>query len=554
MLRFAGFEIDRQRSELRGPGGQTIKLRLKAFALLSLLAANPRRIIGKQELMEAVWPGVHVSDDSLFQTIRELRAALGDDKRQLIRAVSGRGYLLEADVSGPPDAADIPAKPLPDADAVAPETISEPAESRPGFRMSRRAALVAMGGGVSALAAATTLLPRFFAGSPATMAVIPMTTVSNDPETARMASGVIRELADGLAKIETIRVMTAPGVVQGADFVVNGDLEKTESAWNLRARLTESSTGTVRWTTALSVALAGDDMQLQQTRLVAGTGYPLALSINALLRSGNRSADGLPSGSAKAAIDQATAAINRTTLERYHAALAMLENALAADAGNVDLQVALAAFQLRGIQMAWFPAAEREPTEVRIGAIMEHALRTRPDYIPVLQTQCRFLSATNSFVESLVVCDRVLALDPWDGIALYLMGLAQVFLGRFNDALATFEQADRFDTPQVARWTWAIGVGWTCLLLDRPADALPWLQRSIAITPASGRTHMLLAAAYQQLGQTAEARAAMAKALELRPGSTARTAPPPTKNTSPVYLKATDRLISLMVAAGLPEN
>ncbi|MEL4486252.1 tetratricopeptide repeat protein, partial [Shewanella algae] len=70
----------------------------------------------------------------------------------------------------------------------------------------------------------------------------------------------------------------------------------------------------------------------------------------------------------------------------------------------------------------------------------------------------------------------------------------------------------------------------------------------------SGRTHMLLAAAYQQLGQTAEARAAMAKALELRPGSTARTAPPPTKNTSPVYLKATDRLISLMVAAGLPEN
>ncbi|MFX9318028.1 tetratricopeptide repeat protein, partial [Acinetobacter baumannii] len=78
----------------------------------------------------------------------------------------------------------------------------------------------------------------------------------------------------------------------------------------------------------------------------------------------------------------------------------------------------------------------------------------------------------------------MLALDPWDGIALYLMGLAQVFLGRFNDALATFEQADRFDTPQVARWTWAIGVGWTCLLLDRPADALPWLQRSIAITPA----------------------------------------------------------------------
>jgi hypothetical protein len=65
---------------------------------------------------------------------------------------------------------------------------------------------------------------------------------------------------------------------------------------------------------------------------------------------------------------------------------------------------------------------------------------------------------------------------------------------------------------------------------------------------------MLLAAAYQQLGRTAEARAAMAKAMELRPGSTARNVPPPTKNTSPVYIKAADRLVSLMVAAGLPEN
>ena len=87
--------------------------------------------------------------------------------------------------------------------------------------------------------------------------------------------------------------------------------------------------------------------------------------------------------------------------------------------------------------------------------------------------------------------------------------------GRFEDALATFKQADRFDTPQVSRWTWMIGAGWANMLMGRAEDAVPWLQKSIAITSASGRTHMLLAAAYQQLGKTEQAREAMEKGARI---------------------------------------
>ena len=49
--------------------------------------------------MEAVWPNVHVGEDSLFQCIREIRTALGDDKRQVVRVISGRGYLFQAEVT-----------------------------------------------------------------------------------------------------------------------------------------------------------------------------------------------------------------------------------------------------------------------------------------------------------------------------------------------------------------------------------------------------------------------------------------------------------------------
>jgi hypothetical protein len=94
MLCFAGYEFDPQRAELRGPDGEAIRLRPKAFDMLQLFAANPGRVLSKHDLIEAIWPNVHVSDDSLFQCVREIHAALGDDQRQLIQLVSCPGRLL----------------------------------------------------------------------------------------------------------------------------------------------------------------------------------------------------------------------------------------------------------------------------------------------------------------------------------------------------------------------------------------------------------------------------------------------------------------------------
>src|SRR5262249_46284130 len=123
-----------------------------------------------------------------------------------------------------------------------------------------------------------------------------------------------------------------------------------------------------------------------------------------------------------------------------------------------------------------------------------------------------------------------------------------------EDALATFRQADRFDTPSVSRWTWLLGAGWAHLLMGHGEEAVPWMRRSIAITPGSGRSHMMLAAAYQRAGRVDEAKAAMAEGLKLVPDTTALNIAPPDKNSSPVYVQATARVVQLMVAAGLPER
>ena len=553
VLRFSGFELDSERAELRRPDGQAIKLRPKTLEILRLLAGHAGRVLSKQQLMEAAWPNVHVGEDSLFQCIREIRTALGDDKRQIVRLVSGRGYLFEAQVTEAGAAeADVAAPPVPHAAETTTAIAPSHGPAQRLFDFTRRRIAIASVAALATLgtaAAVWQLSPGLiFARGPATIAVMPISDEGNDPFVAQMAADVGGRLTDGLAKIENIRVLVPDGTAAKADYVVKGELQKGEQAWTIRARMTEAITGEVKWTASYQVAPADADLPTQQSRLAATIGHALALRLNELLN-----ADAPRSTRSKVVIEQATAHIKQTSPERFQAAQAMLEKALTEDPDNVEMQVALAALLMRGVQMVWLSPAEREPAEGKAGALLQQTLRARPNSIPAHEAYCRFLNATNQFSASLVACARALSFDPWNGIALFHVGLAQIQTGRFEDALATFTQADRFDTPQVSRWTWMLGAAWAHMLMGRAEDAIPWLHKSIAITPASGRSHMLLAAAYQQLGRTDEARAAMEKGRELRPGSTMQNVPTPQKNSSPTYVEASDKIMRLMAAAGLPE-
>ncbi|WP_431274346.1 winged helix-turn-helix domain-containing protein [Variovorax ureilyticus] len=93
---FAGFEFDSRRDELR-KDGVAISLRPKPRALLRHLLDHPGRLLGKEELIRALWGSVVVGDDSLVQCVGELRAALGD-RGALIKTLPRRGYMLDTTV------------------------------------------------------------------------------------------------------------------------------------------------------------------------------------------------------------------------------------------------------------------------------------------------------------------------------------------------------------------------------------------------------------------------------------------------------------------------
>lgn len=549
VFRFAGFELDERRAELRGPDGAPVRLRPKPFSLLLLLVRNPGRVVSKQEVIDALWPNVHVGEDGLFQCVREVRIALGDDRRERLRLVPGRGYILTVAVTNDEDGQP---EPGPVAD-VAPHENRRPGWRAPGLAAAVVGLCLIVGLALGALAFGDTVFGR----GPPSIAVIPITDASGDPDGSGMAAAISDRLVDGLARIDRIRVVTAPSApaastTANTDFVVRGELRRATGSWTLKARLIRTSTGQVVAVADAAVD-AGSDPELHQSRLTAGVGHLLARRLNDLLEGGAETTPPAASArNARVVIDQASASINQTSRERFGVAETLLQEALAGDPDNIDLGVALAGLQLRGIQMAWYTPEAAAAARAQAGATLERALRVKPDSIPVAETYCRYLSATNQFVDSLVACSRTLSLDPWNGLALYHVGLGQLHLGRFEDALATFQQADRYGTPEVSRWTWLTGAGWANLCLGRHDAALPWLQRSIAITPGSGRPHMLMAAAYQDAGRTAEARAAMQEGLKLRPGSTALNVAPPFTHASPAYVQASGRIIGAMVEAGLP--
>src|SRR5690348_3584154 len=96
-LQFDRYVLDFDRGCLLSDGHE-LALRPKTFAVLRHLAENAGRLVSKDELFAAVWPGLVVTDDTLVQSIGELRRALAEDAR-FIRTIPRRGYRFEAAVS-----------------------------------------------------------------------------------------------------------------------------------------------------------------------------------------------------------------------------------------------------------------------------------------------------------------------------------------------------------------------------------------------------------------------------------------------------------------------
>jgi DNA-binding winged helix-turn-helix (wHTH) protein/tetratricopeptide (TPR) repeat protein len=92
-IRFAGYVFEPEAGAL-SDGAITHKLRPKTAQLLQYFLSHPQQVLSRDMIFDDVWSDRIVTDNTLMQSVRELRAAFGDSAATPvhIETIHGRGY------------------------------------------------------------------------------------------------------------------------------------------------------------------------------------------------------------------------------------------------------------------------------------------------------------------------------------------------------------------------------------------------------------------------------------------------------------------------------
>ncbi|MEM7220733.1 MAG: winged helix-turn-helix domain-containing protein [Pseudomonadota bacterium] len=90
---FGEFEIDEARITLTA-AGDPVAVQRRVWDLLLYLVKNRDRVVDKDELQDAVWPGMVITETALTRAVMKARRAVADDATspRWIKTVHGRGY------------------------------------------------------------------------------------------------------------------------------------------------------------------------------------------------------------------------------------------------------------------------------------------------------------------------------------------------------------------------------------------------------------------------------------------------------------------------------
>ncbi len=261
---FNGFKLD-LRTRTLSYFKQDVPLRPKSFDVLAYLVRDAGTLIEKDEIFEAVWPGVIASDESLSRCISDIRTALDDKAKQVIRTIPGRGYQFAAEVATPSAVAEPRAR----------ETTANTILSRYRYALIAAPVFLAV---VIAIIGVT--IPWEGLRSPTirpSLAVLPFRNDSKDTKIDTFAAGLTSDLNSALARIPEMLVISesttrrykdrTPDVRQvakemGVDHVLTGTVQNSENRVRISVQLIQGTDGSAIWSQRYDRDIA-DFLQLQ---------------------------------------------------------------------------------------------------------------------------------------------------------------------------------------------------------------------------------------------------------------------------------------------------
>ncbi len=208
--RFGSYELRLKSRELL-LDGEVVELQPRVFDLLAFLLEHRDRVVTKDELLEAIWPGAVVTEASLARAVMKARKAVNDDAEQQhsIKTVHGYGYRFVAELAEAPAPATEP--------AATTATDSRPVSLPPAWS-SQKLLRVAGAGLVVVIALGLLFSQRWFtsdspAAEAARIAVLPIANQTGETDMDWVTYGLMDMLAGELRRSGGLRVLASSDVV-----------------------------------------------------------------------------------------------------------------------------------------------------------------------------------------------------------------------------------------------------------------------------------------------------------------------------------------------------
>ncbi len=490
---FEDFVLAPHRRELNHHGA-VVALEPQVFDLLVHLVRHRDRVVGKDELVGAVWAGRVVSDSTIESRISLLRKALGDDgqHQRLVRTYARKGLRF----------------------------VGEVREDDPADRIE---ILSSQGRPIPVVSTA-----HWPAGGRPTVAVLPLLNLGCDPDQDHVCDGIAADLIALLARERSLLVMSRNssfalrgqdldarrlGAALGADYLVEGSFQRAKQRLHITFGLVDARDGRTVWAErydrdADDIFAVQDDIAAQ----IAGRVGP-EISLCARQRVLRQPPQSLQAWDA---FHLGMAHLYKVTRCDNQQAQDWLRRAIGLDPGFAQAHAYLAYAIV--LSMLYF---EADPRPQRIDEAV--AIATESTVLDDRDAVARFalgraLTIRQDYDDAMAELAMATDLNPALAIGWCALADAHAYVGEFEQAFRLFRKAMDLSPHDPMRWAFHSYRALAHLFAGEFENAADFARQAIRMPQCHYWPYVHRAAALGHLGEHSEAREAVAELLRVRPG------------------------------------
>ena len=503
---FDGFRLDLRSRSLKN-SGRHVSVRPKCFDVLAFMVENAGELVTKEMIFDAVWPGVTVSDESLTRCISDIRKALGDRQRRIIRTVPGRGYLLAASV-----------RPCP---AMQAERHAKGLGNRWIAALGVLAIIV-----VSAYLLAPVVVERingpWQADKQASIVILPLDNLDPGSRQDYFTDGLTDDITTDLSRVPDLFVIARNSAHAYADrtvdarriagelgvrYVLEGSVRRMGDILRINVQLVDGHSGGQVWAERYDGSM--DDVFAFQENVVANVVSALQLRLDTDVAARRRLAETENPKAYDAFLEGWAHYLERTPTD-YATAARHFKRALDIDPDYGRAYAALASTYWEGWERWWFQAlgfdAWIEPRQ-EAERYLELALQRPSALAHAVASEVR--RQQGRYDDMLREARTAVRLEPGDPNNYVSLIFALSLYGKHAEALAAVDHAMALDPHYPAFFLYQ--KGFVLFSMRRYEEAAQFLERALERNPYNHSPNAFLVAAYAKLDDLKMARRQLAK-------------------------------------------